>query len=43
MPNFSRPQLSVRTDHSRNDATVTVSCNLEFTEFEYNGMNLFGL
>jgi hypothetical protein len=43
MPNFSRPQLSVRTDHSRNEATVTVSCNLEFTEFEYNGMNWFGL
>ena len=43
MPDIRDPQLTIEIDHGAQVARVTVKCDLEFTEFEVNGMNLLGL
>ena len=36
------PQLSIQLDRAAEMATVTVTCGLEFTDFEVRSMNLLG-
>src|SRR6266568_8007958 len=36
-------QLAVTTDRFNNLATLVASCDVDFTEFEVNAMNLLGL
>lgn len=43
MPKIIDPQLKVQVDRAAAKATVTVTCGLEFTEFEVRSMNLLGL
>jgi hypothetical protein len=40
---IKNPQLAIATDRAHDEATVTVVCDVEFTEFEVNAMNLLGL
>jgi hypothetical protein len=40
---IKNPQLAIATDRAHDKATVTVVCDVEFTEFEVNAMNLLGL
>ncbi|SRR6266566_7261028 len=40
---MKNPQLAIATDRAQDKATVTVVCDVEFTEFEVNAMNLLGL
>jgi hypothetical protein len=43
MASITNPQLAISTDRGQKKATVTVSCDVEFTEFEVNAMALLGL
>jgi len=43
MASITNPQLAIATDRARNEATVVVECDLEFTEFEVNAMRQLGL
>ena len=43
MPTLKYPRLSVTTDRPRGRATVVVSCDLEFTDYEVHSMNMLGL
>src|SRR6266566_4674251 len=43
MPTIDDVELTIITDPPQNLATVAVSCNVEFSEFEVNSMNLLGL
>jgi hypothetical protein len=43
MATMTNPQLAITTDRAHDRAMVTVSCELEFTEFEVNAMNMLGL
>jgi hypothetical protein len=36
-------ELTVNTNRPEDEATITVTCNVEFTEFEVNAMTLLGL
>jgi hypothetical protein len=36
------PRLSIQVDRAAQVATLEVACDLEFTEFEVNSMNLMG-
>jgi len=37
------PQLSIQVDRSAQLASVKVTCDVEFTQFETNSMNLLGI
>ena len=37
------PQLAITTDRLHDRATIVVVCDLDFTEFEVNAMNLLGV
>ena len=43
MPRIHHSALTIATDRPEDRATVTVSCDIEFTEVEVNAMNLLGL
>jgi len=43
MPSITNPQLAISTDRALNKATITVSCDVEFTQFEVNAMTQLGL
>ena len=43
MPTLKYPRLSVTTDRPRGRATVVVSCDLEFTDYEVISMDMLGL
>lgn len=43
MPTLPHAGLSVAMDDNLTEATVRVVCNVEFSEFEVNAMNLLGL
>jgi len=37
------PRLAITTDRLQDRATIVVACDLDFTEFEVNAMNILGL
>jgi hypothetical protein len=43
MPTVKNAELSITTDRPRDQATVIVTCDIEFTEVEVNAMNILGL
>jgi len=43
MASIASPQLAIETNPVQKKATITVSCDVEFTEFEVNAMTLLGL
>jgi hypothetical protein len=43
VPSITNPQLSIATDRAQNKASITVSCEVEFTPFEVNAMTQLGL
>ena len=43
MPSLHNAQLTVAPDYSLTRATLTVECDVQFTEFEVNAMNKLGL
>lgn len=43
MASIKHPQLAITADRSRDTATIVVSCDVEFTEFEVNAMNMLGV
>jgi len=43
MPTITNAEWSIRTDRPRDQATVVVTCDIEFTEVEVNAMNILGL
>jgi hypothetical protein len=43
MPAIYNARLSVTPDHARRCATVVVTCDISFTEFEVNAMRKLGL
>jgi len=43
MASITNPRLAITTDPAQNKATVTVSCDVEFTQFEVNAMTRLGL
>jgi hypothetical protein len=43
MASIKHPQLAITTDRPRDKATIVVSCDVEFTEFEVNAMNMLGV
>jgi hypothetical protein len=43
MPRIDDVELTIIPDRPQNRARVAVSCNVEFTEFEVNTMNMLGL
>ena len=43
MPTIKHAELAITTDQPLDIATVTVSCDVEFTEVEYNAMDILGL
>jgi len=43
MPTISNAELNVITDLPEDQASVTVTCDIAFTEVELNAMNLLGL
>ncbi len=43
MARITNAQLAIATDRAHDSATITVSCDLEFTDFEVNAMHLLGL
>src|SRR5260370_15788229 len=43
MPTIDRPELTIAPDRLQNLATISVSCEVQFTEFEVNAMNILGL
>jgi hypothetical protein len=43
MSSISDPQLSIQIEHATRMATVRVSCDVEFTDFEVRSMNLLGV
>ncbi len=43
MATIDRPELAIGTDRLQDLATLSVSCEVHFTEFEVNAVNLLGL
>jgi hypothetical protein len=43
MASITNPQLAIATDRVQNKAAITVSCDVEFTQFEMNAMTHVGL
>jgi hypothetical protein len=43
MPKLTNPTLTIATDRPQDQARIKVSCDVEFTQFEVNEMNLLGL
>jgi hypothetical protein len=43
MPTIDSPELTIAPDRLGNLATISVSCELQFTEFEVNAMSMLGL
>src|SRR5258708_5099657 len=43
MASIKHPQLAITTDRPHDKATIVVSCDVEFSEFEVNAMNMLGL
>ena len=43
MASIKHPQLAVTTDRPHNRATIAVTCEVEFTDFEVNAMNMLGV
>ncbi len=43
MASIKHPQLAVTTDRPHDKATIVVSCDVEFTEFEINAMDMLGV
>ena len=43
MAQVSNPTLTVATDQPLDKAAVTVACDVDFTDFEVNEMNILGL
>jgi len=43
MAHIKHPQLAITTDRPHNKATITVTCEVEFTDFEVNAMNMLGV
>jgi hypothetical protein len=43
MASIIDPQLSIETDRAQKTATIRVSCDVEFTQFEVNAMTELGL
>ena len=43
MPSISNAELTVITDQPHDLASITVTCDVTFTEVEVNAMNLLGL
>ena len=43
MAQVSTPTLTVATDRPVDQAALTVACDIDFTEFEVNEMNILGL
>ena len=43
MPSIENVELTVSTDRPQDRASVTVSCDIDFTEVEVNAMDLLGL
>ena len=43
MPKLTNPTLTITTDPPQDQARIKVSCEIEFTQFEVNEMNLLGL
>ncbi len=43
MATISNPTLTVNTNRPSDQASVVVSCDIQFTEVEVNAMNMLGL
>jgi hypothetical protein len=43
MASIKHPQLAITTDRPHDKATIVVSCDVEFNEFEVNAMNMLGV
>jgi hypothetical protein len=43
MASIKHPQLAITTDRPHDRATIRVGCEVEFTEFEVNAMNMLGV
>jgi len=43
MASIKHPQLAITTDGPHNKATIVVSCDVEFTDFEVSAMNMLGV
>ena len=43
MASLTNPELAITTDRAHNKATIFVSCDVEFTQFEVNAMTQLGL
>ena len=43
MARIKHPQLAITTDRPHNKATIAVTCEVEFTDFEVNAMNMLGV
>src|SRR5712691_8376737 len=43
MATIDRPELAIGTDQLQDLVTLSVSCEVHFTEFEVNAVNLLGL
>jgi hypothetical protein len=43
MASITNPQLTIATDPAQNKASIRVSCDVEFTQFEVNSMTQLGL
>src|SRR5262245_30066608 len=43
MASITNPRLAIATDRAHDEATVTVVCDVQFTDFEVNAMNQLGL
>ena len=43
MPTISNAALTINTNKPQDQATVRVSCDIEFTQVEVNAMNMLGL
>src|SRR5260370_35966539 len=43
MARIKYPQLAITTDRPHNKATIAVTCEVEFTDFEVNAMNMLGV
>jgi hypothetical protein len=43
MASIKHPQLAITVDRPHDKATLVVSCEVEFTQFEVNAMNVLGV
>jgi len=43
VPTINNPELNIATDPLNNQSTISVTAEVQFTEFEVNAMNILGL